>query len=222
MLTESVSIACGSTAPDFALEEPLTGTTVSLQEARGEKGLLVVFMCNHCPFVIHLERGLGDAGTKARELGIGMVGISSNDVETHPMDGPAEMKKMAEGSYSTFKYLYDPTQKAALDYKAQCTPDIYLFDKDLKLFYQYVDRLFLFLRSSFICELWMMLTVVLFSFFILPSGQFDDSRPGSGRKPVTGKDLFGAMEKMVSGGKPVSNARASIGCNIKWKAGNNP
>ncbi len=134
--TTSKTLSSNTVAPDFALLEPLTGKTVTLQEARDAKGILVVFMCNHCPFVMHLKHGLADAGKKAKELGIGMVGISSNDVDNYPADSPEKMKDMAATVFTTFKYLYDPTQKVALDYNAVCTPDIFLFDGNLKLFYQ--------------------------------------------------------------------------------------
>lgn len=126
----------GLVAPDFTLLEPLTGDSVSLADVRGEKGLLVAFICNHCPFVVHLSAGLKDAGRHAKSLGIGMVGISSNDATTYPNDAPDKMAEFARTKWPTFKYLYDESQSVAKDYDAVCTPDFFLFDKNMRLFYR--------------------------------------------------------------------------------------
>lgn len=126
----------GTVAPAFSLLEPLTGNKVSLDDVHGENGLLVVFMCNHCPFVAMLQDQLKALGEDLPKMGIGMVGISSNDVNDHPDDGVGPMKAFASTKFSTFKYLFDSTQEVAKAYRAACTPDIYLFDKDSKLVYR--------------------------------------------------------------------------------------
>lgn len=126
----------GTELPAFSLLEPLTGKTITADDVRGEKGLLVMFICNHCPFVVHIQDQLKNLGEDLPGLGIGVVGISSNDVINYPQDGPEPMKRYAEGIFSSFKYLFDESQDVAKSFKAACTPDIYLFDKDMKLFYR--------------------------------------------------------------------------------------
>lgn len=182
-LTPSNMVPLGTPAPDFELPDP-TGKVYRLADVRGPNGLLVVFMCNHCPFVKHLKPALAEAGRRLAEKGVGMVGINSNDVTQYPDDAPEKMLEDIREFGYTFPYLYDESQAVARAYDAACTPDFYLFDKDLKLVYR---------------------------------GQFDDSRPGNGI-PVTGADLYAAVDAMVEG-RPVSpNQKPSIGCNIKWKA----
>lgn len=134
--TASLPLSYGTKAPDFALEEPLTGTVHTLEQVRKENGLLVVFMCNHCPFVMHIANGLKQMGQHLNSLNVGMVGISSNDVQTFPQDSPLQMKNMARTHFDSFLYLYDETQMVARAYKAVCTPDIFLFDSTLSLVYQ--------------------------------------------------------------------------------------
>lgn len=136
VMTESTMLPLGTKLPPFALPEPRTGNTFTQDDVRMENGLLVVFMCNHCPFVVHLQQQLKSLGADLPSMGIGMVGISSNDINGYPQDGPRQMKQYAEGIFSTFKYLYDETQQVAKDFKASCTPDIFLFDKDLTLVYR--------------------------------------------------------------------------------------
>jgi peroxiredoxin len=177
----------GTKAPDFQLPDT-GGKTVSLSELKGAPALLVVFMCNHCPFVKHVRSGLAQLARDYAPRKVALVGISSNDVDNYPEDSPAKMAVEAKSAGYIFPYLYDETQKVAKAYRAACTPDFFLFDKDQRLVYR---------------------------------GQIDDSRPGNGL-PVTGKDLRAALDSMLEG-KPVSqNQKASIGCNIKWKAGNAP
>jgi peroxiredoxin len=134
-LTPSTMLPLGTTAPDFQLPDT-DGKTVSLDEFKGAPALLVAFICNHCPYVKHIHRELARLGKEYQCKGVAVVGISSNDVTTHPDDGPKMMaREKAEVGY-TFPYLYDETQEVALAYKAACTPDFYVFDKDQKLAYR--------------------------------------------------------------------------------------
>jgi peroxiredoxin len=134
-LTESTMLELGTEAPDFSLSDVVTGKTVRRDDFRGQKGLLVMFICTHCPYVKHVEKGLAQLGADyAGKLGI--VAISSNDAENFPDDSPAGLKRQAETMGFRFPYLYDETQEVAKAYKAACTPDIYLFDKDFKLAYR--------------------------------------------------------------------------------------
>ena len=182
----STMLPLGTAAPDFRLPDT-NGKTVSLVDFQG-KPLLVAFICNHCPYVKHIGAGLAQLGRDYSSRGAAMVGISSNDVANYPQDGPREMAREARDAGYNFPYLYDESQTIAKSYRAACTPDFYLFDRNHRLVYR---------------------------------GQFDDSRPGNGL-PVTGKDLRAALDAVLAG-KPASpNQKPSIGCNIKWKAGNEP
>jgi peroxiredoxin len=134
-LTESTMLELGTTAPDFALPDVVTGKTVQRDDFRGQKGLLVMFICTHCPYVKHVEKGLAEVGA-AYTGKLGIVAISSNDAENYPDDNPEGLKEQAERLGFRFPYLYDESQKVARAYDAACTPDIYLFDKDLKLVYR--------------------------------------------------------------------------------------
>jgi len=186
-LTPSTMLPLGTTAPDFTLPDT-NGKTVSLANFKDKPALLVMFICNHCPYVKHIRTGLAQLARDYLPRGVGIVGINSNDVANYPNDSPAKMKEEAKSAGYLFPYLYDESQAVAKAYRAACTPDIYLFDKGLKLAYR---------------------------------GQFDDSRPGNGI-PVTGKDLRAALDAVLAG-KPVSpNQKTSMGCNIKWKEGNEP
>jgi len=186
-LTPSTMLPLGTTAPDFNLLDT-GGRTVSPASFKDAPALLVIFMCNHCPYVIHIRAGLAQLARDFSPRGVAIVGINSNDVANYPADSPAKMKDEVKTAGYIFPYLYDETQAVAKAYRAACTPDIYLFDKNRKLVYR---------------------------------GQFDDSRPGNGI-PVTGKDLRAALDAALAG-KPVSpNQKASMGCNIKWKSGNEP
>jgi peroxiredoxin len=186
-LTPSTMLPLGTTAPGFKLTDT-DGKTVALADFEDKSALLVLFICNHCPYVKHIRAGLAQLARDYLSRDVAIVGINSNDVANYPEDSPAKMKEEAKSAGYLFPYLYDETQAVAQAYRAACTPDIYLFDKNCKLVYR---------------------------------GQFDDSRPGNGI-PVTGKDLRAALDAVLAG-KPVSpNQKASVGCNIKWKAGNNP
>ena len=186
-LTPSTMLPLGTAAPDFKLPDT-NGKAVSLSDFKDKSALLVLFICNHCPYVKHIRTGLAQLARDYLPRGVAIVGINSNDVANYPEDSPARMKEEVKSAGYTFPYLYDESQAVAKAYRAACTPDIYVFDKDHKLVYR---------------------------------GQFDDSRPGNGI-PVTGKDLRAALDAVIAG-KPVPpNQKASIGCNIKWKAGNEP
>ena len=184
--TASTMLSLGTQAPEFSLPN-VDGTTVSLAQFSG-KPLLIIFMCNHCPFVVHIRSAFQQFVVEYQAKGMEIVGISSNDSAGIPQDGPEKMKVEAKSAGYTFPYLYDGTQEVAKAYKAACTPDIFLFDADHSLVYR---------------------------------GQFDASRPGNGL-PVTGADLRAACDALLAG-KPVSSEqRASIGCNIKWRSGQEP
>ncbi|MCH7689375.1 MAG: thioredoxin family protein [Planctomycetes bacterium] len=133
--TASTMLSLGTSAPDFSLPN-VDGSTVSLSDFSGKPGLLVIFMCNHCPFVIHLRDELARFATEYQEKGLAIVGISSNDVTTHPDDSPEKMAEEAKSAGYTFPYLYDENQDVAKSYQAACTPDFFLFDGDQKLVYR--------------------------------------------------------------------------------------
>jgi peroxiredoxin len=177
----------GTVAPDFKLPDT-NGKIISLADFKDQAALLVIFLCNHCPYVIHIRGELSQLASDYMALKVGIVGINSNDAEKYPADSPAKMKAEVEKFGYEFPYLYDETQAVAKAYRAACTPDFFLFDKNRKLVYR---------------------------------GQFDASRPGNGVL-VMGIDLRAALDALLAG-KPVSEKQtASIGCNIKWKAGNEP
>ncbi len=177
----------GTAAPDFKLPDT-DGTLVSLADFQGKAALLVVFMCNHCPYVIHVRGALAQLARDYLPRNVGMVGINANDVKNYPDDSPAKMKEEVRTAGYVFPYLFDESQSVARSYRAACTPDIFLFDKNRKLVYR---------------------------------GQFDPSRPGNGL-PVTGADLRAALDAVLAGKPAPEKQIASIGCNIKWKAGNAP
>jgi peroxiredoxin len=135
-LTESTMLELGTTAPDFALTDVVTGNTIRRDDFRGQKALLVMFICAHCPYVKHIEKGLAAVGKDYAGQLLGFVAISSNDTETHPADNPAGLKQQAETFGFVFPYLYDETQAVARAYKAACTPDFFLFDGNLRLAYR--------------------------------------------------------------------------------------
>ncbi len=135
-LTESTMLELGTTAPDFALTDVVTGKTVRRDDFKDKKALLVIFMCAHCPYVKHIERGLAALGRDYAQRPLGVVAISANDVESHPDDSPANLKKQAVALGFSFPYLYDETQTVAHAYKAACTPDFFLFGCDGKLVYR--------------------------------------------------------------------------------------
>jgi peroxiredoxin len=135
-LTESTMLSLGTIAPDFALTDVVTGNTVRRDDFRGKKALLVLFICTHCPYVKHMEKGLAALGQDYAGKSLGIVAISSNDTSTHPGDGPAGLKQQAQSFGFVFPYLFDETQALAHAYKAACTPDIFLFDADFRLVYR--------------------------------------------------------------------------------------
>lgn len=185
--TASTMLPLGTKAPSFSLVN-VDGKTVSLNDFVGKSGLLVVFMCNHCPFVVHIRSVLAKLTAEYQAKGIGVVGINSNDATHYPSDAPDKMAAEAKAAGYSFPYLHDADQKVAQAYKAACTPDFFLFDGDLTLTYR---------------------------------GQFDDSRPSNG-KPVTGADLRAAMDAVLAKGAIPATQKPSIGCNIKWRPGNEP
>lgn len=129
-------IPLGTKAPDFTLLDTVTDNQLSLQELKGEKGTVLLFICNHCPFVIHINEQIVSLAADYKKKGIGFIAISSNDVEKYPQDGPKEMKIHAQKENYSFPYLYDESQKVAKAYDAACTPDFYLFNGDLNLTYR--------------------------------------------------------------------------------------
>ena len=186
--TNSYMLPLGTVAPNFILPDTISGEETLLSEVKGTKGTLIIFMCNHCPYVLHLLDKIIEISSEIREFGINTVAISSNDVENYPDDHPMLMKKLAEDRDFSFPYLYDETQSVALSYEAACTPDFYLFDSDLKLVYR---------------------------------GKFDDARPKN-EEPVSGKDLLIAAKNLIAGLPQNNDQTPSLGCNIKWKKGNEP
>jgi peroxiredoxin len=194
-LTPSTMLPLGTTAVDFNLPDVVSGKTYSLKDFAGKKALLVMFMCQHCPYIQHIKKELAKLGRDYAAKDIGIVGISSNDAENYPDDSPKELGKFAKAEGFTFPLLYDESQEVAKAYTAACTPDLFLFA---------------------ISKGRQQATPTL-----VYRGQLDDSRPGNG-KPVTGKDLRAAIDAALAD-KPVSqDQRPATGCNIKWKPGNEP
>lgn len=185
--TASTMLPLGTKAPDFSLIN-VDGRSVSLGDFADAPALLVVFMCNHCPFVKHLATALQQLAFEYQAKGVAVVGINSNDSTKHPEDSPEQMVHESEQRGYTFPYLFDETQEVAKAYRAACTPDFFVFDRQQKLVYR---------------------------------GQFDDSRP-SLSLPVTGKDLRAALDAVLAQRPLPDSQRPSIGCNIKWTAGNEP
>lgn len=185
--TPSTMLALGTPAPDFSLLEPATGKTVSLSDFKGQP-LLVAFICNHCPYVIHIQQVFARFAEEYQAKGVAVVAINANDVANYPDDSPEKMIQQVNDIPYTFPYLFDESQQVAKAYQAACTPDFFLFDAKHKLYYR---------------------------------GQFDASRP-SNDEPVTGKDMRAALDSLLAGVAAPENQSASLGCNIKWKAGNEP
>ena len=186
--TPSTMLPLGTAAPGFSLTDVTTKKTVTLNDYSKSPALLVMFICNHCPFVKHIRPELAKLGKDYQGRGVGIVAISSNDVAGYPDDSPEKMVEEAKAAGYVFPYLYDENQSVAKAYNAACTPDFFLFDKQHKLVYR---------------------------------GQLDDSRPGNGI-PVTGEDLRAALDTVLAGKSVGADQKPSIGCNIKWKAGNEP
>ena len=139
-LTPSNMLPLGTIAPNFNLVDTKDNETKSLTQLKGNKGTLVMFICNHCPFVIHVNAALVKLANDYKTKGVNCIAISSNDVENYPQDSPDKMKIHAEENHYPFPYLYDPTQEVAKAYDAACTPDFYVFDKDLKSNYSIIIK----------------------------------------------------------------------------------
>lgn len=134
--TESTMLSLGTKAPNFKLPDTISGQNVSLQDIRSDKATVIMFLCNHCPYVIHVNPEIVRLSNEYMKKGITFAGISSNDAENYPQDGPEKMKIHAEETGYQFPYLYDESQEVAKAYDAACTPDFYVFDKDLRLVYR--------------------------------------------------------------------------------------
>jgi peroxiredoxin len=187
-LTASTMLPLGTQAPDFHLPDVVSGKSISLATFAEKKALLVMFICQHCPFVKHIKAELTQLGKDYILSDLGIVGISANDINNYPADAPEFLKEMARELKLNFPLCYDETQSIAKAYTAACTPDFFIFDAERKLVYR---------------------------------GQLDDSRP-SNDKPVTGTDLRAAIDAVLAGKPLASEQKPSIGCNIKWKPGNEP
>ena len=177
----------GTIAPDFKLPD-IGGEMVGLSDFSAKAGLLVMFICNHCPFVKHVRSELARLGRDYLPRRVAIVAINSNDVANYPEDSPAKMAEEAKEAVYHFPYLFDESQSVARAYRAACTPDFFLFDNNRRLVYR---------------------------------GQLDDSRPGNGI-PVTGADLRAALDAVLAGKTAKLAQKPSLGCNIKWKPGNEP
>ena len=173
------------------------GSTVSLDSFKDAKALVVMFICNHCPYVIHIAPELAKIAQTYSEKGVAFVAINSNDTEAYPADSLEKMVEEKASRNYVFPYLIDETQEVAQAYTAACTPDLYVFDQEQKLFYR---------------------------------GQFDDSRPlrissgnyDSTQTPPTGNDLKEALDILLANQSYEKTQYPSLGCNIKWKPGNEP
>ena len=195
--TTSNMLELGSKASEFCLPDT-EGNKVTLSDvATGKKGLVVAFICNHCPYVIHIAPQLAKLASEYQQKGIGFVAINSNDIQQYPEDDMNHMREEKRQRAYPFHYLLDEEQSVAKAYAAACTPDIYLFDAQQSLIYR---------------------------------GQFDGSRPrrissgnyDSSENQADGSDLRNAMDALLTGGQVTSQQIASMGCNIKWKPGNEP
>jgi thiol-disulfide isomerase/thioredoxin len=184
--TPSTMTELGRKAPQFALPDVLTGQTVTLGDFERCTALLVMFICKHCPYVLHVKPALIQLAKDYANQPLGIVSVCSNDAVSYPDDAPERIAEMAREL--PFPLLYDETQEVAKAYRAACTPDFFLFDSQHRLVYR---------------------------------GQADDSRPGNNR-PLTGRDLRAAIDAVLAGKLVKSEQRASVGCNIKWKPGNEP
>lgn len=185
--TESQMLALGTEAPSFTLPDP-DGRQHSLNGNEEVDAYLVMFICNHCPFVKHVAAELARVGRDYGSRNVAIYAINSNDAKTHPGDSPIAMKKEIADRGYTFPYLIDVDQTIAKSYRAACTPDMYVFDGERKLVYR---------------------------------GQLDGSRPSNGI-PVTGSELRAALDAVLAGSAVAEGQIPSIGCNIKWKPGNEP
>lgn len=186
--TPSIMLPLGTEIPEFKLPDTTSGSTFSSHDLSPHKLTLVMFICNHCPFVVHLHEGITRFAHDYKDKALQIVAISANDVEHYPQDAPEAMKGLTQKLGWAFPYLYDESQELAKAFNAACTPDFYLFDAQKKLIYR---------------------------------GQFDGSRPGN-NVPVSGEDLRAAVELGLKGEPAQEKQFPSLGCNIKWKPGNEP
>jgi peroxiredoxin len=187
-LTPSTMLPLGTLAPKFNLPDVVSGKTISLANFADKKVLVVIFVSRHCPFVQHIKFELAKLGQDYKSRNVGILAISSNDINTHPNDAPELLKDFAQEIHLSYPLLYDESQKAAKDFFAACTPDFFVFNAHRKLAYR---------------------------------GQLDDSRPKNDL-PVTGQDLRKAINYVLADEEIIWQQKPSIGCNIKWKAGNEP
>jgi peroxiredoxin len=186
--TPSTMLELGTSAPDFALPDVVSGSTITLGTFQDKDVLLVMFICHHCPFVKHIKSELAQLGRDYAGESVGIVAISSNDPAVSSDDSPEGLARMASEWGLSFPVCYDESQTVAKSFAAACTPDFYVFGKDRRLAYR---------------------------------GQLDDSRP-SNLKPVTGADLRSAIDALLAGRALNPEQRPSLGCNIKWRPGNEP
>lgn len=135
-LTPSTMLALGTKAPDFLLPDVVTNRQVALRDVAGEKGFLIMFICRHCPYVVHIQRALIDLGRDYASSGLGIAAISSNDADNYPEDAPGKLREMARELGLQFPYLYDESQEVAKAYQAACTPDFFLFNARAELVYR--------------------------------------------------------------------------------------
>ena len=177
----------GMHIPYFALPDT-NNNIVSLSDFENYEAILIIFMCNHCPFVKHVIDKIAELAVEYQKKGVAVVGINSNYIVEYPEDSHSNMHKFAQEKCFIFPYLYDESQQVAKEFHAACTPDFFLFDKDRKLVYR---------------------------------GQMDDSRPGNDI-PVTGSDLTMAVDAALAQKSISPHQKPSMGCNIKWKPGNEP
>lgn len=182
---ESQMLALGTEAPAFELPDAY-GVVHGMRD--DAPAYLVMFICNHCPYVRHVADELARIGRDYTDRGVAIYAINSNDTDNYPADAPERMKEEARARGYCFPYLLDADQRVARSYRAACTPDFFLFDRDRKLVYR---------------------------------GQLDDSRPSS-QSPVDGRDLRSALDAVLRGDAVADTQKPSIGCNIKWKPGNEP
>lgn len=187
-LTPSTMLELGTEAPDFDLLDAVSGERRSLADFREARVLVVMFLCNHCPFVIHVHDEIGRLLADYAPRGVAFVAINSNDVENYPQDAPPRMAELVRDKGWKIPFLLDETQAVAKAYRAACTPDFFVFDEQRRLFYR---------------------------------GRLDGSRPESGI-PLTGEDLRAALDAALAGNPAPEEQIPSMGCNIKWRAGNEP
>lgn len=194
VLESSLEDTLGMQAPSFSLPNP-AGEIFTLESFADAEALLVMFICNHCPFVLHIIEGVADFARENLEQGLATVAISSNDIQTHPEDSPEKMQLLAEQYDFSFPYLYDETQQVAKDYDAVCTPEFLLFDKSRSLYY----------RGQFDAS--------------RPYTEWDIKFGNAKNKaPVDGRDLRCAFDALLAGQSAPQPQVQSVGCNIKWKS----